>query len=33
MQEELTKAIGISPYLRTESWELGNVKYPQLLQR
>lgn len=32
MQEELTNAIGISPYLNTESWNLGNVKYPQLIQ-
>lgn len=33
MQEELTNAIGISPSLTVEHWNLSKVKHPNILQR
>ena len=33
MQEELTNAIGVSPSLTIEHWNLSKVKHPNILQR
>lgn len=33
MQEELTNAIGVSPSLTVEHWNLSKVKHPNILQR
>lgn len=31
MEEELFRAIGVSPTLNIENWNLNRVEYPQIL--